>query len=216
MDKVTRILLLFSNLLKGEEVNKAIFCFENECSPRSFDRDIEDIRLFLSESFSVSELCYDRSRNVYFITGAKRIYLEPMEYLFLERIIQDYSILREDEYKILISNLVSITEKTSLLAKYTGQRREEYNSPQHGRALLKIHGDTAIAISEKKCIKIRYRKSKGEMVERVVIPCKIVFYDGYLYLVAFREEADYPYPAYYRLDRVYSFEMLRQWRRDDG
>lgn len=44
------MLLLYSSLLNGEEINKTIFCFENDCSPRSFDRDIEDIRLFLSES----------------------------------------------------------------------------------------------------------------------------------------------------------------------
>ena len=53
MDKITRMLMLYSSLMNGEEINKTIFCFENDCSPRSFDRDIKDIRLFLSESFSV-------------------------------------------------------------------------------------------------------------------------------------------------------------------
>lgn len=46
MDKITRMLILYSSLMNGEEINKTIFCFENDCSPRSFDRDIEDIRLF--------------------------------------------------------------------------------------------------------------------------------------------------------------------------
>ena len=49
MDKITRLLILYSSLINGDEINKTMFCFENDCSPRSFDRDIEDIRLFLSE-----------------------------------------------------------------------------------------------------------------------------------------------------------------------
>ena len=66
MDKITRVLFLYSKLMKGEGVNKAVFCVENDCSPRAFDRDIEDVRLYLSESYSASELIYDRSRK--FIT----------------------------------------------------------------------------------------------------------------------------------------------------
>ena len=48
MDKITRLLLLYSKLTKGEKINKTIFCLENDCSPRTFDRDIEDVRLHLS------------------------------------------------------------------------------------------------------------------------------------------------------------------------
>ena len=62
MDKVTRILLLYSKLIQGEKINKTIFCFENEYSPRSFDRDIDAIRLFLSDTFSMSELIYGEFR----------------------------------------------------------------------------------------------------------------------------------------------------------
>ena len=48
MDKITRMLSLYSKLINGEGVNKTIFCFENDCSPRTFDRDIEDVRIYLS------------------------------------------------------------------------------------------------------------------------------------------------------------------------
>ena len=83
MDKITRILLLYSKLIKGEQIDKALYCFENECSPRTFDRDIEVVRVFLSESFSFSELNYDKIQNIYYIEGAKRSFLEPVEYLFM-------------------------------------------------------------------------------------------------------------------------------------
>ena len=71
----------------GEEINKTVYCFENDCSPRSFDRDIEDIRLFLSESYCAQELTYDRHKNVYFMTSNKRIELDQIQFLFLKQLL---------------------------------------------------------------------------------------------------------------------------------
>ena len=67
MDKITRLLLLYSRLISGEKVNKKSFCNEVQCLPRSFDRDIEDIRLFLSELYISDELVYSRTSNAYFL-----------------------------------------------------------------------------------------------------------------------------------------------------
>ncbi len=68
MDKVTRVLMLFYRLSRGEKINKENFCLEYEVNPRTFDRDIEDIRLFLSELYTCSELIFDRNSNSYLIT----------------------------------------------------------------------------------------------------------------------------------------------------
>ena len=46
MDKIERLLLLYTKLITGEQVNKTLFCFEYECSPRTFERDIETISAF--------------------------------------------------------------------------------------------------------------------------------------------------------------------------
>ena len=57
---------------------------------------------------------------------------------------------------------------------------------------------------------IKYFKNNGDEVKRKVIPCEIKYNKGYLYLIAYRvEEAD-TYPAYYRLDRIDSFEILSE------
>lgn len=70
MDKITRMPFLYSKLLNGEKVNKIIFCFENDCSPRTFDRNLEDARLHLSKSFRQQEIKYNRRDDTYFIKGA--------------------------------------------------------------------------------------------------------------------------------------------------
>lgn len=116
MDKVTRTLLLYTQLLRGKRVSKANFCLEADCLPRSFDRDIEDIRLFLSETYSGRELLYDRCEHLYYLSGTDQAELEPMEYQLLERILTDTGILRQDEMAILLGRLASNTEPTRRLS----------------------------------------------------------------------------------------------------
>lgn len=213
MDKITRLLLLYSKLIKGEEVNKMMFCFENECSPRSFDRAIRDIRLYLSDLFCVTELKYKRSDNTYSLEGLKRQMLEPMEYLLVERILKDTAVLRKDEYDILASHLLSNTENALSLETEKKEICRNYESPLHNKALLKMHGDLLSIIRKKKCINMRYFKGDGQIVERAIIPCDIKYDLGYLYLIGFRADSEYNYPAYYRLDRIDSFEIIGEQRR---
>ena len=108
MDKVTRLLLLYSKLLQGERVGKIRFCMETNSLPRTFDRDIEDIRLYLSEAYDHRELIYDRQENMYYLTSSQTKSLERMEYLFLERVLLDTRILRLDEMDVLLSHLAKI------------------------------------------------------------------------------------------------------------
>lgn len=208
MDKITRLLLLFSKLADGEKINKTIFCFENDCSPRTFDRDIEDIRLYLSESFSSVELTYERSTNTYFIDGTKRKLLEPMEYLLIEHILKDVKVLRKDEFDILLLHLLENTEKAWSMEDETKDICSKYESPLHNRALLKMHGDLRNIIKAKKCINMKYLKSNGEEVYQKILPCDVKYDLGYLYLIGYRAETEDEYPAYYRMDRIFSFEIL--------
>ncbi len=208
MNQNTRLLFLYTKLIEGKFINKAVFTTEYSCSNRTFDRDIGEIRLFLSESYSVSEVIYDRGRNVYYMSGTERAELDSVEYLFLKRILTDIKVLREDEYKTLMLHLLSATEKSKsldLLNKpYNG-----YHSPLHNKALLKIHKDLVLVIQYRKCIRMKYFKSNGEEVERDVIPCAVRYDLGYLYLIGYREDKMDEYPAYFRLDRIYSFEITR-------
>lgn len=209
MDKITRILFLYSKLIKGENINKTVFCAENDCSNRSFDRDIEDIRLYLSESYSASELIYDRGRNGYYISGTDRAELDLVEYLFLKQVLTDAAVLREDEFKTLMSHLLSSTEKSKSFDLLKKEPYNDYKSPLHNKALLKIHKDLVLVIQYRKCIRMKYFKGNGEEVERNVIPCAVRYDLGYLYLIGYREDKVDEYPAYFRLDRIYSFEITR-------
>lgn len=70
MDKVERVLMLFWQLYSGMRVSKATFCFEMDITPRTFDRDIEAIRNFLSDGYLGQEVVFDRMSNTYRMTGS--------------------------------------------------------------------------------------------------------------------------------------------------
>lgn len=208
MDKITRLLLMYSKLIRGEEINKLSFCMETDSNPRSFDRDIEDIRLYLAEMFKREELLYDRGKNVYFLSGCQRQELELMEYHFLERLVIDSRVLREDETEVLLSHLLSNTEKSSQLIK-NKHFIDEYIGPNHNRAILKMHGDLDTIIKRQDVITIKYIKATKEMIDCTVIPCVLHFELEYMYLIAYKENSEKQYPAYFRLDRIYSFSIVR-------
>lgn len=69
LDKVTRVLMMFYELSRGRHISKVAFCQEHGITGRTFDRDIEDIRIFLSELYTNSELLFDRGTNTYFISN---------------------------------------------------------------------------------------------------------------------------------------------------
>lgn len=215
MDKITRILLLFSKLMQGEKINKISFCMEMDCLPRTFDRDIEDIRMYLSEFFCIEELKYDKVYKNYYLTGLKKSVLEVMEYLLLKRLLIDARILRSDEIKELLSNLVRSSENPNKILAIEKINLENYNEPFHKKAIIKMHGDLATIIRDKSIINIRYMKMNEEYVNRELLPCEIKYEGRYLYLIAFLIGADNKYPAYYRLDRIDSFSIIRKQYKDE-
>ncbi len=64
-DMVTRILNMYEELRTGKQVHKASYCEEYGISERTFDRDIEKIRNYLSEFFCGKEVVYLSRENAY-------------------------------------------------------------------------------------------------------------------------------------------------------
>ena len=86
-DKITRILILYKQLCDGIEVDKTSFCVEHGISERSFDRDIEDIRLFLSEIYSGDDVIYNKKENVYYLKNERPVFIDRMEATVIAKIL---------------------------------------------------------------------------------------------------------------------------------
>ncbi|HBA46674.1 MAG TPA: hypothetical protein DCZ91_02505 [Lachnospiraceae bacterium] len=206
MDKVTRILMLYSRLMQGEVVNKTRFCLETECSSRSFDRDIEDIRLYLSESYSAGELWYDRWEGGYLLTEAMQPPLEDAEYLLVEKVLSDSGVLRKDEMDELLLHIALHTKNARRATVKEKHAIDRYIEPEHGKPLLKMVEDLNAAIDSHQVIRIY--GDKFDPGYRNIIPCEIRCYDKKIWLLALAAEKD-AQELLIPLEEIESFSIIR-------
>lgn len=209
-DKITRVLILFHHLFRGDEINKRLFSIEHDINERSFDRDIEDIRLFLSEIYSNHELLFHKSKNVYYMSGHLKSELSSVEVMALLKILLSSRAFRSDEMKGLVSAIGGLVKHDShkKLEELISTEMQNYISPIHNQAILKIQWDLNQCIQMKRKIELHYLKRTEKLVKRIVCPISVVFSELYFYLIAYIDGEDYDYPAFYRLDRITSFKML--------
>ncbi|MDD6339540.1 MAG: WYL domain-containing protein [Butyrivibrio sp.] len=206
MDKITRVLLLYSKLIRGEPVSKFSFCMETDTSGRNFDRDIEDIRLYLSEMYQIDEVLYDRNNNNYYLSGIQRHDLEIIEFRFLENLLKEAKVLRKDELSGILFRLASNTKSINKYIEQSTFFLDDYQD-MHSVALLKMHGDIEMMIRDKAVISIQCQYDNGHE-KIVVIPCSIIYEYGHTYLVAY-EETKFDDVSYFEIRKIDSFRKVR-------
>ncbi len=142
--------------------------------------------------------------------------LEAMEYLFVERLLLDTGVLREDEMDGLLSHLARNTEHAGNVLFHQRAAMEGYQEPLHKSPLLKMQGDLQRIIQNRSVIQVQYVKGDGNTVNRTLLPCLLRYDLGYLYLVAYHQDSEAPYAAYFRVDRIYSFSVVRRQTGDEA
>ena len=212
MDKVSRTLMLFHALTQGEKVNKADFAKRNSISERSFDRDIEDIRNFLAEIHAAGEIRFNKADNVYYLSDWNNHKLSSIEVITIMKVLLGARVLRKDEMQGLAASIRMMTDpmvrKEAVNSIYS--ELDNYVSPVHGKAILKMLEDLNKVIQRRLKIDINYTKANGERRQRRVLPLIFIFSEFYFYLIAFIDGAEYKYPAFFRVDRIESFKMTNE------
>lgn len=205
--------MLYSHFIRGKRVNKLAFCIENECLPRSFDRDIEDIRLFLSESFSSREILYDRLDNMYYMNGEERVELEKDEFEIIEDILLGAKILQKEELRQLLFNLASNTNKPLGLTNSIKRHINRYAEPPDAKPLIKMHGDLSHVINNKLVIKLKLITTYG-FEELELLPCDLTAVNGSLVFVGINPIT--LKTECFGLDKIDSFVIIRQMTQNDN
>ena len=177
MNKITRVLFLYRTLMKSEWVYKSSACVNFEISPSSFDRDIRDIRLFLSESFSNLELIFDAKRQGYCIKnlGAKREVGVGETYI-LTKLLLDSRLLRTDDQeeivKIMLSQL-SDMEKRRVIPVLS---HSPCIPPCLNKTSVKLVEDLLLSIERKDRIALQFGV---QYQERTCVPYSVEFRNRY-------------------------------------
>ncbi|MGN0483518.1 MAG: helix-turn-helix transcriptional regulator [Lachnospiraceae bacterium] len=217
--KTERILTIYKMLLDGEVVNKMRIADHFHVTPRSVQRDIEDIRAYFSnnsemvgENFSV---IYDHKKKGFRLTNDSEK-MSGGELLSVCKVLLESRAFVKAELEPilekLIYNCVPSSERKQAIDLIANERFH-YIEPHHHKKLVDRIWELGGAVRNQQYTKIWYKKLKKEQpVFRLVKPVGIMFSEFYFYLIAFiendGEETKYLSPAIYRIDRIYSLSVL--------
>ncbi len=225
-DKISRVLDLYTKLLDGHLIRKAREAEKYGVNERSIQRDIDDIRSYLSdrtlEQGSVNSVVYDRAEKGYRLERIYKIRLTNSEVLAVCKILLDSRAFTGAEMKSVLDRLVSCcTPEANRMIVSDLIKNEEFHyvEPRHRTDFLDTMWEIGIAIRTSHYIEIRYeRVTDRKDVTRKVMPVAIMFSEYYFYLTAFIDNEDEvrmdfdvindSYPTIYRIDRIRKITTL--------
>lgn len=220
-----RLLAMYAQLAEGKPLYKAREAVKYNCSLRSIQRDIEDLRSFFADRSEttgvVQELIYDRKLNAYRLVPPLRNLLTNEEtFAVLKVLLESRSLTKAELFPILekiISCCVPPDNRRQVLDLIANEKYH-YVEPRHKKEILEKMWNLSAAIREHKEIKITYMRQSGDDVSRVLKPVGIMFSEFYFYLVGFIDKENQlekikfevendPFPTIYRIDRIKEYAV---------
>lgn len=220
-----RLLAMYAQLAEGKPLYKAREAVKYNCSLRSIQRDIEDLRSFFADRSEttgvVQELIYDRKLNAYRLVPPLRNLLTNEETFAVLKVLLESRSLTKVELFPILEKLISCCvppdnrrQVTDLIAN----EKYHYVEPRHKKEILEKMWNLSAAIREHKEIKITYMRQSGDDVSRVLKPVGIMFSEFYFYLVGFIDKENQlekikfevendPFPTIYRIDRIKEYAV---------
>ena len=209
-----RVLMLFCRLMRRERLNKQNIAMEYQITGRSVNRDFLIIREVLAELREGGELIFDRSDESYYFSQPSPVGMDSMDVMAFLKVLLGARAFRQDEVRRLVDSIRSLLPEKESRELYRAIEDDlaSYVAPLHQKALVKTQWDLSRCIAERRKILLHYKRHDGTEIRRKVLPVQIAFAEFYFYLVAFRLDENYDYPAFFRLDRIDSFEPLGRLR----
>jgi len=220
-----RLLAMYAQLAEGKPLYKAREAVKYNCSLRSIQRDIEDLRSFFADRSEttgvVQELIYDRKLNAYRLVPPLRNLLTNEETFAVLKILLESRSLTKAELFPILEKLISCCvppDNRRQVMDLIANEKYHYVEPRHKKEILEKMWNLSAAIREHKEIKITYMRQSGDDVSRVLKPVGIMFSEFYFYLVGFIDKENQlekikfevendPFPTIYRIDRIKEYAV---------
>lgn len=216
--KSMRLLEIYSLLQEGKLLKKAELAQNFNVTPKSIQRDIEDLRCFFAERGLNQDIIYDTRQRGYRLTNTIPRGLNNSEVLAVCKILLESRSLRRDEMIPILDKLLdcAVPEDSRKAVKaLIANEQLHYLEPHHGQHILSGLWEIGQAIKNQQVMEIQYNRMKEpNLVTRRVQPVGIMFSEYYFYLTAFLENKEHfenpedLFPTIYRIDRIHSFKVL--------
>lgn len=220
-----RLLAMYAQLAEGKPLYKAREAVKYNCSLRSIQRDIEDLRSFFADRSEttgvVQELIYDRKLNAYRLVPPLRNLLTNEETFAVLKVLLESRSLTKAELFPILEKLISCcvpSDNRRQVTDLIANEKYHYVEPRHKKEILEKMWNLSAAIRAHKEIKITYMRQSGDDVSRVLKPVGIMFSEFYFYLVGFIDKENLlekikfdvendPFPTIYRIDRIKEYAV---------
>ena len=220
-----RLLNMYSKLVEGKTIYKAEEISLHGCSARSFQRDIDDLKIFFANQKITTgveqELIYDRKIKGYRLVPPIRNVLSNEEVFAVLKILLESRAFTKDELTPILDKLIDCCvpkENKYQVTELIANERHHYVEPQHKSLFLKKMWELSGAVKEHKEVEIVYKRNlDGKAVARTIQPVGIMFSEFYFYIVGFivpqaGEELHFEiendlFPTIYRIDRIQDYTI---------
>ena len=216
--KSARLLSIYSRLVRGEVLSKAVLSAQYHISEKSVQRDIASLRCFFEEELLGQDILYDSSAKGYRLVNALPRGLSNSEILAVCKILLESRSMRKDEMLPILDKLIDCAvpaESQKAVKGLIANEKYHYIAPQHDQHILNGLWEIGQAVQHQQVMEIEYERMKEpKLVRRRIQPVGIMFSEYYFYLTAFLEDKrtfenpDDLFPTIYRIDRIRSFQVL--------
>lgn len=225
VDKVDRVLGIYSKLINGEIINKKEEAQRYHVNERSIQRDIDDIRNFMEQAIVDSgvanQVIYDCSVQGYRLEKMHQLRFSNSEILAICKILLDSRAFTRKEMTGMLDKLLDCCVpkfNQKLVKELICNEEYHYIEPKHQTVFIDKLWEIGQAIQKHKYIEIEYKGMKSASAKkRKLKPLAIMFSEYYFYLTAFIDDekvrenfnvVDDAFPTIYRIDRIQSLQVL--------
>lgn len=213
--KLSRVMELFFRAMKGESLSAQKLADEYHVSTRSITRDLNDLKIFLSENAELlgyAELVYSSADHCY--TLSMDNFLTNKELLAVTKVLIGSRAFNNQDLLELIKKLKMNTTAADRKRLEALIQKELYHYNEIGSdcpSVIENLWKITDCIEHKKVITISYHKMSREQVKRRIKPVSVMFSEYYFYLIAYKCDTDTPNnPFYFRIDRIVDITVHRE------
>lgn len=225
-EKVERVLKIYTKLLNGNLVSRSEEAVNHGVDKRSIQRDMDDIRNFLSmeqaeNGYSYSVM-YDRVQKGYRMKRDQQAQFTGGELLALCKLLLGSRAFAKNELNELVEKLVlqcGSQSEQAALKELIGNELFHYDELQHSPQFMDTVWVLGKAIKESRCIEFCYGTGEENGRMQKGNPVAILFSDRYFYLAVFgktepaeeeRECRECTVPELFRIDLIWNLNILEE------
>lgn len=202
-----RLLNMYEKLNRGDIVNKKHFASKFGISEKSVQRDIDDLRAYLSESYESGDditIEYDYVKGGYRLIKQEREFLTNEEIFAVAKVLLESRGFNKQELNTLIDKLMLQATPSARvnIKELILNERFHYIPPRYGKPLIDLLWELNEHIFNKEIIEFDYVRKDGAASHRKVKPLSVMFSDYYFYLIVWFDDDSKDYPAVFRIDRI--------------